>query len=486
MLNHVAARSPLPQSAGNTAVIRPVAGRFTLTRARERRLLVAGLLGVDFLALVFAVVVAGAVRVFGDGLLPVSALGYQERHVLASVLVVPILVVLYWVQGRYEVQNCLIGPREYAQIAHATTYGVILAVALSYFAGGEPLVSRSWLLLVWLLSIIFVTSGRFLSRHAVRRLRRRGLLRTSVVIVGASTVGVALAEQFRAAEGEGIDVLGFLDEYLPVGQALLPGLVVLGRPADLVTHERNAGVDEYILVPQALPHERLEEITRLMIAQHGPVLRLAVTSSSLLTHGVLVTQRSSVPLITLCRARIGGLDTVLKRGLDIVGALAGLLVLGPLTLVAVVGALRHARHRLVERHRICTVGGALTAFCLLDGSVTDSLLVRGSPALLAVLRGHMSLVGPRPAPYMPVDLAHALTLAAIKPGLTGPWRLSGPHASREIQSLQDLSYVRNYSIWEDLRLLWLSARRVLVPQRPDDDLVRWSDDPMPWSQGARA
>jgi lipopolysaccharide/colanic/teichoic acid biosynthesis glycosyltransferase len=461
-------------------MLRPVAARVGVTRVRERRLLMAGLLCVDLLALVVAVVVAGAVRVYSDTLLPVAALGYQERHVLASVLVVPILLVLYWVQGRYEVQNCLIGPREYAQIAHATTYGVILAVALSYFAGGEPLVSRSWLLLVWLLSILFVTSGRLLSRHVVRRLRRHGLLRTSVVIVGASTVGVALAEQFLAAEGEGIDVIGFLDEYLPIGQALLPGLVVLGRPGDLANHDRAAGVDEYILVPQALPHERLEEITRLMIARQGPILRMAVNSSSLLTHGVLVTHRSSVPLLTLRRARISGLDLVLKRALDIVGAVVALPVLGPLAIAAIVHALMCGRRRLVVRHCISTVGGAGAVFWLLEPWVSESHMVRGAPALMAVLRGHMSLVGPRPSPLASFEPARALSLAAVKPGLTGPWRLSGPYASRESQTLQDLSYVRNYSIWEDLRVLWLSVRRLLVRQGARDALVRWQDDPTPW------
>lgn len=484
MLNNVVARNPLPPAGVSTAHPGRASGLLALlmsralTRARERHLLIAGLLGVDVLALVMAVALAGALRLYADALLPVTTLGWAERHVLASILVVPVLLVLFALQGRYEVQNCLIGPREYAQIAHATTYGVIITVALSYFAGGEPLVSRSWLLLVWLMCVLFVSAGRFLSRHAVRRLRRRGVLRTSVVIVGASTLGVALAEQFRAAEGEGIDVVGFLDEYLPVGQALLPGLAVLGRPGDLVTHERAAGVDEYILVPQALPHERLEEITRLMIARQGPVLRMAVNSSSLLTHGVLVTQRSSVPLVTLRRARISGLDIVLKRGLDIVAAVLGLLLLSPLTLAALVRAVARGRGRTLIRHRISTVGGAGATFWLLDPEVSGSLVTRGAPALLAVLCGHLSLVGPRPSPWASVEPTRALSLAAVKPGLTGPWRLSGPHASRESQALQDLSYVRNYSIWEDMRILWLSARRLLVRAGPDDGLVRWLDEPL--------
>jgi lipopolysaccharide/colanic/teichoic acid biosynthesis glycosyltransferase len=481
MLHHVATRSALP-TMGARRIPADTARGLTLPSARlqgarERRLLVLGLLGVDVVALALAVGLAGGLRLYADALLPVTTLGYAERHVFASFLVGPILVVLFALQGRYDVQNCLIGPREYAQIAHAVTYGVVVTIALSFFSGGEPLVSRSWLVLVWLLTVLLVSGGRFLSRHVVRRLRRRGLLRTSVVIVGASSLGVALAEQFRAAQGEGIDVIGFLDEYLPVGQALLPGLTVLGRPGDLVTPDQVAGADEYILVPQALPHERLEEFTRLMVARQGPVLRMAVNSSSLLTHGVLVTERSSVPLVTLRRARISGLDIVLKRGLDVTFALLGLLVAGPFALLSVARGMLSGQRHILERHCIATVGGAGATVWLLDPRISGSLVIRGTPALFAVLRGHLSLVGPRPSPCAADEPTRALLLTAVKPGLTGPWRLSGRYASRESQALQDLSYVRGYSIWEDLRILWLSMRRVLVPPSRADALMRWSDEP---------
>src|SRR5262245_35622467 len=154
----------------------------------------------------------------------------------------------------------------------------------------------------------------------VRRLRTLGLCRTRVAIVGASTFGVALAEQFLASRAEGIDVIGFLDEYLPLGQQLLDGVSVIGRPGDL-TRGYVGSVDEYVFVPEALPHERLEQITRLMVERDGPVFRMAVSSRDLLTHGVLVMERGNVPLVTLQRACITGFDAVLKRGLDLCGAL---------------------------------------------------------------------------------------------------------------------------------------------------------------------
>src|SRR4029077_13710196 len=108
--------------------------------------------------------------------LPLAALGWTERHVAASVLVLPVLLVLLWMRGRYAADTCLSGPREYAEIAHAVSYGVLLALALSYFAGGEPLVSRSWLLLLWAMCIFSLSLGRFLARYVVRWARSRGAL----------------------------------------------------------------------------------------------------------------------------------------------------------------------------------------------------------------------------------------------------------------------------------------------------------------------
>jgi lipopolysaccharide/colanic/teichoic acid biosynthesis glycosyltransferase len=440
-------------------------------RTRERRLLVAGVLVVDIAALLLAVVAAGALRATVDAVLPLATFGWPERHALASAFVVPVLLCLFWFQGRYDVQHCLIGPREYAQIAHATTYGVIIALGLSYFAGGEPLVSRSWLFFVWMFSFAFVSAGRFASRHVVRRLRRRGVLRTNVMIVGASSAGIALAQQFRAAEGEGIDVVGLLDEYLPVGQELLPGLSVVGRPSELVNRRRDIDVDEYVLIPQALPWERLEEITRLMIARRGPILRMAVNSSSLLTHGVLVTNRSSVPLLTMQRARITGLDLVLKTALDVFGAAVGLVLLGPPALAVIGCAIARGRGPIFQTHPIA-VDGRIAKLHLLTRRTCSALPLRGAPALVSVLTGQLSLVGPRPNAHRSVDDGQPLWLTAIKPGLTGPWRLSGPHASHEEQALQDLGYVRNYSIWEDFRILWVSSVRLL---RSPADLVRWED-----------
>jgi lipopolysaccharide/colanic/teichoic acid biosynthesis glycosyltransferase len=310
--------------------------------------------------------------------------------------------------------------------------------------------------------------------RASRSYRGRGCPR--VAIVGASAFGVEIAEQLQAAKGEGLDVVGFLDEYLPLGQPLVDDAVVIGRPSDLLKETSAGFADEYILVPQALPHQRQEEITRLMLTRSQPVLHMAISSSDLMTHGVQMLERGSVPLVRVERARLRGVDLMLKTALDRGFALVALLLLAPFAALALVRCwISSDSSPILHGYQICGSGGEQCTLWLFSARVTGWLPLRGLPALLAVLLGHFSLVGPRPVICDQVNLELApVWLTAVKPGLTGPWRLSGPGASLEQQAILDLAYIRNYTIWEDLRILLESMRRLRL-RSLRSLLVRWEE-----------
>jgi lipopolysaccharide/colanic/teichoic acid biosynthesis glycosyltransferase len=268
-------------------------------------------------------------------------------------------------------------------------------------------------------------------------------------------------------------VVGFLDEFLPLGERLLGDVRVIGRPTDLLRGDTLRMADEFILIPEALPHQRFQEITRLMAGGDGPTLRLAVSTSDLLAYGVAVRERGRVPLVTLGRARLGVLDALIKYALDVVGATLALVALTPLWLAALFRALMASRRHLFCSHRVYGAQGRPLTLWLLDPQVAGTLPVRGFPALFSVLSGRLSLVGPRPMPWIEGQPAPPVAgLTAVKPGLTGPWRLGGPGATPEDQARQDLTYVKNYSVWEDLRLLWQSVW-TLWSRRHDGALGRW-------------
>ena len=142
----------------------------------------------DVSALVAAVIVVGPVRETFQNVLPLPP-DWDRRYLAASSITVPVMRVVFWVQGRYDLENSLVGPREYGQIAHAVGSGVFLAMGLSYFTSDRPLVSCSWLVLSWALAIVSVLMARFLTRRAVHWLHRHGLLHTRVVIAGPRRLG---------------------------------------------------------------------------------------------------------------------------------------------------------------------------------------------------------------------------------------------------------------------------------------------------------
>ncbi len=112
---------------------------------------------------------------------------------------------------------------------------------------------------------------------------------------------------------------------------------------------------------------------------------------------------------------------------------------------------------------------------LLEPGVSRHLLLRGFPALLAVLQGRLALVGPRP---LPVEQAAEhepwfSLLLSVKPGLTGPWRLAEPELSREECLLADIWWVRNWSIWQHLFVLAQTVRRSWGTAPSDRQVQRW-------------
>ena len=442
---------------------------------RQRSALLRGLLLADGLTLAIALIAVNALRLVLDH--ASIAVPYDlDRHVLASALMAELVLIWFRLDGLYDPDRILAGSNEYARVFRAVAYAAAIVIAASYFAGDRPLVSRSWLILVALVVPGLLVLERFLARRIVRAYRRRGFLQTRIAIVGASADAVAIAQQLSGARNEGLSVRGFLDEYLPIGWPVIDGISVIGRPGDVTRSDAHEDIDEYVLVPQALPHERLEEITAIMVARDRPVVRMAVTPSSLLTNGVLIAERSLIPMVTLRRARITGLEAVLKRAFDIVGAAILLVVVAPIAMFDLVKARVSGVRPLWGRRTVYGPDGRQLTMWLLSRDSSPQLAVRGMPALVAVLVGDLSLVGPRPVSISPGStLPTASALTGMRPGLTGPWRLIGD-ASIEQQATQDLAYVRNYTIWEDLRIMIQSSRLMWAGRRSSQShsfLGRW-------------
>ena len=430
-------------------------------------MLVPVLVVVDAGAIALALALAFYFR-YGSGLWLRRSPFNLEGFLVFGALAVPAYLVLFALYGLYDKDYALAGRGQFGRLISACTLGLVVVVFLTFLV--EEQLSRGAVLLTWLFSMVLLGSGRWAVGQAVVFLRRRGRLVRRVLIVGADAPALALARRM-AADGSGVEVVGYLHDFRPPGALLLDGIEVVGDPTRLEECVRRYAVDEVVVAPSAVTWESLQQVLRFASQHHWPRVRLLPGLYDALTTGVKVTYECRVPMMALEPLRIRGPEAVVKDLIDRAVALCLL----PLVL-AVIGIARVASIFDGEGPPLATtvvLGRGGRPFGLLalrrpagegeEGALRQRMAgarLGKLPALLNVLAGQLSLVGPRALPVTP-GLHMSVPLSWVRPGLTGPWRFAeeggdGSGLPPEVE------YVQGYSLWLDIRLLLGSLRRLLL------------------------
>ena len=417
----------------------------------------------------------------------------------ALVLVlIPAWLTIFAVFKLYDLNFIFGGTQEYAHLFNACTTGMMLVIVAS-FLYPELNIARGWLLLSWLSVTLMAGVGRFTVRRLVYRLRARGRCLTAMIIVGADEEGKAIAEQITSNLTAGVWVAGFIDDTLPKGTEIVPGLRVLGSTNAARALVHNLGVQELLVSSSALSREKLLELFRTFGNSDDVNLRLSSGLFEIMTTGLCVKKIGEVPLLSVDRVRLTGADVVLKRILDYIGATLGLILLSPLFLLIAAAIKRGSPGPVLYRRRVVGVGGKeFDAFKFRTmGTDADKVLERNPelkaeferdfklkndprvtsigkllrkasldelPQLINVLRGEMSLVGPRMITSEEVAKygKWRMNLLTVKPGITGLWQVSGRSNVSYTERVRfDMQYIRNYTVWLDLHVLFQTIPAVL-------------------------
>ncbi|MEW5717621.1 MAG: exopolysaccharide biosynthesis polyprenyl glycosylphosphotransferase [Chloroflexota bacterium] len=407
-----------------------------------------------------------------------------ERYQIVIPVAVPLWLLVFAFNHLYDRRYTLNGLQEYAKIVIACTLGILVLVILSFI---EPnlSVSRSWLVLCWFLTICFVGAWRFVMRRVVRLARRRGYLLTRALIVGANEHAKAIARQLEPATQSGVQVVGFLDDYLPNDSRVLGDLRVLERPTALAQIARETRATEAIVVQGAIAWESFMEIIQRSTSSLDNLdIKLSPGFYEILATGVRLSQDGFVPLLAIEKNRITGVDAWMKNILDYGVSLFALILVSPILLFTTIlvklvapGSVFEPYYVLGAREKQFTTWKFRTHYAdparrTLDYPFARWLYRLGLdklPQFINILRGEMSLVGPRPIPMARAAVYQEWlpTLLAVKPGFTGPWVVG----AREVQSLEDeirldLYYIRSWTIWLDLQILLQTALRLFEGVRP--------------------
>lgn len=467
--------------------------RGLLTRARRARRsrLVPPLLALaDILSLSLSYYLA-ATLAGGHG-----ALG-SAGELLIFVLTLPCWVLVAKLHGLYQRDHERTDHSttdEVVGIFHLVTIGVWILLASSRLAGHTapgiyPLIA------FWAIAVLLLPVARTLVREACKR---SGAYVQNTVIVGAGEIGQLIARKFVKHPEYGINVVGFVDRDPKARRVDLPEhFTVLGPPERLPDIIRSLDVERAVI---AFCHDSVAELVSLVRQLRGLPIHIDLVPRlfEVVDPRVTLDSVEGIPLLGLPATRAAIVPRAIKRVIDLSGATIGLIMLAPVFAYVAVrirlespGPILFRQTRLgmnmkeftALKFRTMKVGTDQTAhrdyikasmnheavaaeegLYKLDrgDSITEfgRWLRRTSldelPQLINVVRGEMSLVGPRPCiPYETEGYEpHHLERFSVPQGITGLWQVTARANCTYREALDmDVAYVRGWSLWLDLRLL---------------------------------
>jgi exopolysaccharide biosynthesis polyprenyl glycosylphosphotransferase len=405
--------------------------------------------------------------------LGVPALG---PYLVTSLVLMVIWVGIFYSEGLYDPTRKTWFEEDLAGLGRGVVVGSLVVLALAFFVR-EMSYSRTFFGLFFWMSLFFLILERLFIRVILRRLYRRGVGALSVLLVGNTSMAKRIAETYERLPGLGFKVVGQTSQ-------LDPGAV----EAKMI----ELGADTVVL---ALSFEDLRtaaDIAERLGGHHVDVF-FVPDMDRLRVSRMRLSEIAGIPFISLRGCGLSGMDRIIKRTFDIVSSALALLLLSPLLLLLAIlvksnspGPVLYRQERLGRENRpfsmlkfrtmrrdaetqsgpVWTVENDPRRTWV--GSVLRRFSLDELPQLWNVLKGDMSMVGPRPerthfAEEFDRRVPRYLERHRVRSGLTGWAQVNGLRGNTPIEdrTLYDLHYVENWSLGFDLRVLLRTVKSVI-------------------------
>jgi Undecaprenyl-phosphate glucose phosphotransferase len=399
-------------------------------------------------------------------------------------LVLLISAVAYRITGQYALHRLRRLREELASVAKGTLLMFLLVIA-TLFNLRDPYESRAALLLFPVLSALLILVHRRVAWAAVRWLRRRGYNQTFAIIVGTGRVARNTARALRRASWMGIKPLGFVEDQ---PSRWTSDLDILGTTADLPALVQKYQVEHVFI---ALPLSRYHEARRVYdaLSQSLVEVRLVADVPNLAGLSLTTTNLDGLPVVGLRENPHFGLNIVVKRCMDVLLSLVALVLLAPLLLLIAAVVKLTSKGPVFYRQERCGLNGQPFQMLKFRSMRVDAEAQTGAvwarkddprrtalgaflrrtsldelPQLVNVLKGDMSLVGPRPERPVFIQqfrktIPNYMARHCVKAGITGWAQVHGWRGNTSLRKRvqYDLYYITHWTPLLDLRILWMTV-----------------------------
>jgi exopolysaccharide biosynthesis polyprenyl glycosylphosphotransferase len=410
---------------------------------------------------------------------------YQPVALLLLAIMVPVLLV----KGAYRYRLSRDLTDDFTTVFSAATIAVATVVVITFLAHNY-LYSRGVIIYVWVLLIALVFLGRAVYRSVQAYCHRRGWGVRRLLVVGGTDVGKMIMQSVMSRPDLGYQLIGFADHRVTPQIRDFGRFRAVGLLSDVPSLIASGAVDDIVIALPAASHEEVWPLLTLC-EQHGVGLKLVPDLFEMSLSRVEVDDIAGIPLLDVQERPLRRMARMSKRLIDVV--LGTVLLVCAAPVLFVLGILIRAESEgpaMLRQTRVGLGGKTFTCYklrtmwidaenyeaSLEEMNESDGLLfkIRSDPRctplgrrirrlsmdelpqLWNVVRGDMSLVGPRPA--LPQQAAQYDGMQGrrleLKPGMTGIWQVSGrSDLAFDEMVLMDIYYVDNWSLSLDARIL---------------------------------
>lgn len=444
---------------------------------------------IDMLTIALALLLAYWIRFvspfYTDGVREMNYVNYL--HLLIFIL--PTFLVCYFIFGLYKPFRKVKFFKEVRSILLANSFGLLILVTYLYYTK-DVNYSRLMLGYFYIASIIFIIIERYITRYVYKKLASKGFNQKQVIVVGAGEIGQTFVNKISEEKHLGYNVVGFIDDYFSKKEE--KGVPILGKTKDLNNILNNTYVDEVVI---ALPNTSFKKINDVIdVCEFNGVKTQVIPDYINLLKGqqASIDELDGIPLINTRHVPLDNpFNEGLKRIADIIGSLLLITITSPLMLLIALGVKLTSPGPIIYKQ--ARVGKNRKEFIIYkfrsmrsDQKGTKDWTVENDPRrtkfgtflrktsldelpqFFNVLKGDMSLIGPRPElPYW-VDqyretIPHYMIKHHVRPGITGLSQIRGLRGDTDlIERIDtDIEYIENWTPFLDFKIVLKTPRAML-------------------------
>ncbi len=426
-----------------------------------------------------------------------SSLTYFEGYLKFYLVIVVVTVFLLQKYGLYYLGIRAGAPDEFFKVSKSVIYSALVVAFLSYLFKIQ-LFSRFVFAAFVVITIIALWLWRMLKLRITLSLFKRGYLQKKLLIVGAGEVGKMVAEEIHARPGLGYRVVGFVDDNPDKIGRIAGDVEVVSSSGDIQEAVTRTGAEEILIT---IPSER-ELINTIIskVRRYNLQIRIVPEMFNLMTTSVEVGRLGPVPYMRIVKTPMRGVPLLLKRLFDVSVSLLGLIFISPVFLAILTAIKLDSPGPVIFKQKRVGKNGELFDFYKFRSMVVNAEELRAElaaaneadgpvfkikhdprvtrvgrfirkysidelPQLLNVIKGDMSLVGPRPPLPNEVEEYGNIEWRRLEvvPGITGLWQVSGRSEVSFNKWMElDIYYIEHWSFWLDLTILLQTIPVVLL------------------------